>query len=174
MTQGPCVALHRTCETRKYSNFRDFFMTRRRNATQRNARIESESILALRRASTRRRRNVTQTLASYCEPALRVLEVCSVVVEGGAVQLCAGCARALQECRYISGLTVRDRVVCGVWPPAWVWSVRSACEHSGAPAVRRGEYRGARVGVCDAARPGHMRVTSEAGWKRKTEVSSML
>ena len=78
----------------------------------------------------------------------------------------------------ISGSTVHNRVAHGIWPPVWVWSVWSVCERSGAPAVRRGEYRGAHVGVCDAARPDHVRAASEAGWyhgrERRTEVSSML
>ena len=59
--------MRRACETRKYSNFHDFFMTRHKNAMQRNARIESESILALRRVSTQRRCDVMQALAPYGE-----------------------------------------------------------------------------------------------------------
>ena len=55
---------------------RDFFTTRRKNATQENAKIGSESILwrrvALQQASTRRRRNETHCLALYCEPAFSV------------------------------------------------------------------------------------------------------
>lgn len=41
MMQGPRAVLHQACETCK------FFVTRSKNATQRNARIDSESILAL-------------------------------------------------------------------------------------------------------------------------------
>ena len=58
-----CVAS--SLRNAKYSNFRNFFMTRCKNA-----RIESKSILALQRASMRRQCDVMQALASYCEPAL--------------------------------------------------------------------------------------------------------
>ena len=73
MTQGACIELCRACENVKVFKFSRFFMTRRKNATQRNARIEPESILALRQASTRRRHNVTQAVASYCGLGLKLI-----------------------------------------------------------------------------------------------------
>ena len=71
----PCIALIR--ETHKFITKKagDFLTTKCKNATQRNVRIRSESILALCCVLTRRRRNATHCLASYCKLAFTVLHI---------------------------------------------------------------------------------------------------
>ena len=66
----PCIAL--ICEKQNFliRKFSDFLAIRHKDATQRNTRIESESILASDCVATSV--NAMHGIASYCEPTLKL------------------------------------------------------------------------------------------------------